>query len=103
SPISSDSDFTNIRKCAYAPSLRDFTKWRVDQRTGEQCRHLRVHAKWLASLHLRADGAEVHEPRLEQGACHALQRLVHAAVQFDLVIQCSKHTGDGFLLGYGRK
>ena len=51
----------------------------------------------FAAFHLGADGAEVHEPVLEQGAGHGLQGLVAAAVEFDLVVQRAEDVGDGAL------
>lgn len=52
-------------------------------------------------LHSGADGAEVDEPVLEQGAGHGLQGLVAAAVEFDLVVQRAEDVGDGALFGLG--
>ena len=44
-----------------------------------------------------ADGVEVDEPGFEQRPRHFLQRLVHAPVQFDLVVQRTQDVGDGAL------
>ena len=52
---------------------------------------------------LARDRIEIDEPRLEQRAGHRLQRLVHAAVEFNLVVQCSEDLRYGTLLGEGRE
>ena len=50
---------------------------------------------------LGAHGVEIDEPGFEQRPRHGLQRLVHAAVQFDLVVQRAQDVGDGALIGEG--
>ena len=45
------------------------------------------------------DGVEVDEPGFEQCPRHGLQRLIHAPVQFDLVVQRAQDFGDGALFG----
>src|SRR5207249_3939762 len=52
---------------------------------------------------LGANGIEVHEPRLEESPRDRFQRLVHTAVQFDLVVQRAKDVGDGTLFVKARK
>lgn len=52
-----------------------------------------------AALHFRAYRRKVHEPRFEKGAGHLLQRLAHAPVQFNLVVQCAQDVGNGALFG----
>ena len=47
-----------------------------------------------------ADGVEVDEPGLEQRLRHLLQRLVHAPVQLDLVVQRPQDVRDGALFGH---
>ena len=42
-----------------------------------------------------ADGVEVDEPGFEQRPRHGLQRLVHAPVQFNLVVQRPQDVRDG--------
>ena len=49
------------------------------------CRHLCPHRQ------------EIHEPGLEDGAGCGLQRLIHPAVQFNLVVQRSEDMGNGAL------
>ena len=53
----------------------------------------------IAAFHLGSDRIEIDEPGLEQGAGHPFQRLVHAAIQLDLVVQRAKDVGDGALFG----
>ena len=56
-----------------------------------------------ATFHLGAHWLAVHEPRLEQGAGHRLQRFVRAPVEFDLVVERTEDVGDGALFfGVGR-
>ncbi|GAB1410527.1 hypothetical protein MASR1M90_16810 [Desulfovibrionales bacterium] len=50
-----------------------------------------------AAFHLGAHRLEVHEPRLEQGPRHRLQRFVLLAVELDLVVQRAEDMGDGAL------
>ena len=57
----------------------------------------------FAALQLGADGAEVHEPVLEDGAGHFLQGLVHPPVQLNLVVKGAEDVGDGALGGEGWK
>jgi hypothetical protein len=54
------------------------------------------------ALHLGADGLEVHEPHLEEGLGHRLQRLAHPPVQLDLVVQRAEDVGNGALFWKGR-
>ena len=56
-----------------------------------------------AAFGLGADGVEVHEPRLEDGPRHRLQRVVHSTIQLDLVVQCAEDIGDGTLLAMTRQ
>jgi hypothetical protein len=58
--------------------------------------------KGRGKIHLSADGLEVHEPGLEEGPRHLLQRLAHPPVQLDLVVQRAQDVGDGALFGEGR-
>ena len=48
---------------------------------------------------LGAHGVEIDEPGFEQCPRHGLQGLVHAPVQFDLVVQRAQDVGDGALFG----
>ncbi|KIX84784.1 hypothetical protein THFILI_01005 [Thermus filiformis] len=56
-----------------------------------------------AALHLGAHGFKVHEPGLEDGPRHLLQRLAHPPVQLYLVVQRTEDVSDGTLFGEGRK
>jgi hypothetical protein len=40
---------------------------------------------------------EIHEPGLEEGAGGDFQRFVHAAIEFDFVVQRAENVGDGTL------
>ena len=51
-----------------------------------------------ATLHLGACRAEVDEPVLEDRPRHRFQRLVHPAVQVDLVVKGTENGGDSVLL-----
>src|SRR5690606_16687419 len=44
------------------------------------------------------DRVEVDEPRLEERSRHGFERLVHPAVQFDLVVEGAEDVGDGALV-----
>ena len=54
------------------------------------------------AVHFGAYGVEVDEPELEEGAGRLLEGLVHAAVEFGLVVECAEDVGDGALIGEGR-
>ena len=45
---------------------------------------------------------EIHKPVLEDRLRHRIQCLVHATVQFDLVVQCVENVGNGFLFMHVR-
>ena len=79
----------------WSPPSRNLPQLGLHKRIGEQRRRFRVHASWLPPLHLRPHRVKIHEPRLEDGPCYGFQRLVHLAVQFDLVVQCAEDMGDG--------
>ena len=51
---------------------------------------------------LGTDRVEVDEPGLEERPRHLFQRLVHAPVQLDLVVQRAEDVGDGVLILEGR-
>src|ERR1039457_5942939 len=55
--------------------------------TWEQRRRLGIHPRRLPSFHLSAHGVEIDEPGLKHRTHHAFQGLVHAAVQFDLLVE----------------
>ena len=44
-------------------------------------------AAGIPLLHLGANRVEIHEPRLEQCPRHLLQRLIHAPVEFNFVVE----------------
>jgi hypothetical protein len=54
-----------------------------------------------APFELGANRLEVHEPRFEQRVRDCLQRLAHASVQFDFVVQRAENVGNRALLGEG--
>ena len=58
-----------------------------------------VHACGWAAFEFGADRVEVHEPTLEQGPRHLLQKLVGLPVQLDQVVQGAEDVGDGTLGG----
>jgi hypothetical protein len=76
-----------------APLCRDFAQLGVLEAVGEEVGYVFGKVK-VSTLGLRMDGIEVHEPRVEDRSRHRLQRLVHAAVQLDLVVQRAEDVGD---------
>ena len=72
------------------------------QRIGKQLPQFRGQIGF-ASFGLRAGGSEIDEPVLEDRPRHRLQRLVHPAVQVDLVVQIAEDVGDGLLAVQRRK
>src|SRR5208337_555143 len=73
------------------------------KRSREHSRRRRIHPNRLVAFNLGPDGVEVHEPRLEDRPSHRLQRLVHPAVQVDLVVEGTEDLGDCLLFGERRQ
>ena len=93
----SDSLLDNVAKDLRFPPLRDLAQLGVFEGVGEEVGEGLGQAG-IAAFGFGADGVEVHEPRLEEGPRHCLQRLVHPPVQLDLVVQRAENVGDGALL-----
>src|SRR5579859_103376 len=87
-----------LANCRGCPSGGNLAEWRILKGTGEEGGGFGIHAKWLAAFGFGSDGVEVDEPGFEDGAGHGFQRLVHAAIQLNFLIECSKNTCDGSLL-----
>ena len=80
----------------HLPPLRNPPQLRVLEGIREEVGQ-RLGEAGLPASGLGADGVEVHEPRLEDRPRDGLQRFVHAAVQFDLVVERAEDVGDGTL------
>jgi len=91
-----------IAEALDAPPFGDGAELGVDEAIGEEGGGLGVHAFWLATLCLGADGIEVDEPRREERPRDLVQRRVHLPVELDLVVERAEDVGDGALLGEGR-
>ena len=63
----------------------------------EQRRCLRIHSKRGSSFRFGGDRVKVHKPGFEEGARHLFERVVHAAVEFDLVVQRTEDASNGSL------
>ena len=80
------------------PPLRNLPQLRIHKRIRKQVSDVLGQSS-ISAFCFGAHWIEVHEPRLEDRPCDALQRLVHPPVQFDLVVQCAEDVGDGALFG----
>src|SRR5690606_2802073 len=89
-------DLCQVTDRLYLPPLRNLPELGIHQAVGEEVGEVGREA-WVAALHLRADGVETHEPRLEERPRHLLQRLAHPAVHLDLVVERAEDVGDGAL------
>src|SRR2546427_3809037 len=78
------------------PPPRNLPQLRSLEGIGEKVRERLRHAG-VAAFGLGADGVEVYEPRPEERTPHRLQRIVHPAVQLNLVVQRAEDTTDGML------
>ena len=85
----------------HLPPRRNLPQLRRLERRGEQRVEGGREARGPA-LGLRAHRVEVHEPRPEQRPRHLLERLAHAPVQLDLVVERAEHARDRALLFEGR-
>src|SRR5690554_1061972 len=90
-------DLCQVTDRLYLPPLRNLPELGIDQAVGEEVGEVGREAG-VAALHLRADGVETHEPRLEERPRHLLQRLAHPPVQLDLVVERAEDVGDRTLL-----
>src|SRR5690606_13060351 len=90
-------DLCQVTDRLYLPPLRNLPELGIHQAVGEEVGEVGREAG-VAALHLRADGIEAHEPRLEERPRHLLQRLAHPAVQLDLVVERSEYVCDCTLL-----
>ncbi len=79
------------------PPPRYLPQLRLLKRVGEQRGRLGVHPCRLPALGLGVHRVEVHKPGLEDGAGDRFQRLVHAAVELDLVVEGAENVSDGML------
>ena len=89
-----------LRQRLDLPPLRNLAEFGVDEAVREEVGEVLGEAG-VAAFGLGADGVEVHEPRLEERPRHRLQRLAHAAVELDLVVQRAEDLGDGALFVIG--
>ena len=69
---------------------------------GKQTPNLRSEIGF-ATLRSGANGTEIDEPVVENDPRHRLESLVHAPVEFDLVVERTQDVGDGALLREGRQ
>ncbi len=85
---------------AVSPPLRDLTEFGVDEAVGKEGEQFGSETEAAAdgfgrlAAYLGADGLEVDKPGLEDRTRDSLQRFVHAAVQFDLVVEGAEDVGD---------
>ena len=83
---------------ATSHSLGDGAEVGVHEAGGEQVGEV-LRQAGVAAGHLGADRVEIDEPGLEQRPRHRLQRLVHAPVQLDLVVQGAQDVRNSALFG----
>src|SRR5581483_9231680 len=91
------AEFHNLWQRLAIPPLRNLAQRRILERAGEQGGGGGVHTGGLAAFGFGANGIKVHEPGLEDRACHRLQRLIHPPVHLDLVVQRAKNFRNALL------
>ena len=78
------------------PPLRSLAEFGLHEARGKEVREGLGKPRFMARC-LCSDRIEVHKPRFEQRPHDRLQRLVHAPIQFDLVVERLQDARDGLL------
>src|SRR4030066_1242816 len=90
--------FCHVAQRCNLPPLRNPPEVGVLEAIGEEVGD-GLGQTWIAAFGLGAGGGEIHEPGFKQRPRDRPQRLVHPAVEFDLVVQRAEDVCDGTLFG----